>query len=196
MNELNPRRGNKKMRGIGRVVVLIFYIGILSIILSFFFSEEINRIKAMQTDTLNQIMETRQEMEALTAAIGPQIGSQTDENDEKVILSAPELIARVIAAEARGADLEGQMAVAQVIYDRSWLWEEIPEDVVEAPSQFAEPYGGNIPPTTWEALIRVFYEGERVWKEPVTHFHSASVNPYWTSEKVCRGEKGGNVFWY
>ena len=184
------------MKGTWDVVVLIFYIGLLCVVSTFFFSEEADRIKSMQTDTLNQIMAVQQEIEALKATTEPQIEPQTDEKAEKVVLSSPELIARVIAAEARGADLEGQMAVAQVIYDRSWLWGEIPEDVVEAPSQFADPYGGSIPPTTWEALIRVFYEGERVWEEPVTHFHSDSITPYWTENKVCRGEKGGNVFWY
>lgn len=106
-----------------------------------------------------------------------------------------ELIARVVAAEARGESLEGQMAVAQVIKDRSDLWGKSPEEIVLAPAQFADPYGGEIPETTWDAVESVFLDGERVFSEPVTHFYAYEIcSPYWAEVKVSRGKIGGHEF--
>lgn len=106
-----------------------------------------------------------------------------------------ELIARVVAAEARGETLEGQMAVAQVIKDRADLWGKSPEEIVLAPAQFADPYGGEIPEITWNAVESVFLEGERVFSEPVTHFYAYELcSPYWAEVKVSRGKIGGHEF--
>ena len=106
-----------------------------------------------------------------------------------------ELIARVVAAEARGETLEGQMAVAQVIKDRSDLWGKSPEEIVLAPAQFADPYGGEIPEITWSAVESVFLDGERVFSEPVTHFYAYELcSPYWAEVKVSRGKIGGHEF--
>ena len=45
-------------------------------------------------------------------------------------------------AEARGESLEGMMAVAQVIKDRSDLWGKSVTAIGTAPNQFAKPYKG------------------------------------------------------
>lgn len=126
----------------------------------------------------------------------------TEEPEEVVVVveqSTPdidlELIARVVAAEARGESLEGQMAVAQVIKDRSDLWGKTPEEIVLSPAQFADPYGGEVPETTWDAVERVFIGGEKVFSEPVTHFYAYELcSPYWAETKVCRGRIGGHEF--
>lgn len=108
-----------------------------------------------------------------------------------------ELLARVVAAEARGESLEGQMAVAQVIKDRSDLWGESPESIVLAPAQFADPYEGEIPETTWDAVEAVFLSGERVFHDPVTHFYAYELcSPYWAETKVSRGVIGGHEFMF
>lgn len=108
-----------------------------------------------------------------------------------------ELIARVVAAEARGESMEGQMAVAQTIYDRADLWGKTPEEIVLAPSQFAKPYKGEIPQTTWDAVEAVFIYGKRVFSEPVTHFYAYEIcSPKWAESKVSRGKIGGHEFMF
>lgn len=106
-----------------------------------------------------------------------------------------ELVARVVAAEARGEDLQGMMAVAQVILDRSVLWDMTPTEVVTAPDQFADPYQGEISDSVSLAVANVFDGGQRVYKEPITHFYSGP-EPYWASGKQSRGSIGRHEFMY
>lgn len=105
-----------------------------------------------------------------------------------------EIIERVVAAEARGETLKGQMAVANVIKDRAELWNMTPEEVVTAKGQFAEPYQGEISEDTKLAVEIIFDKGIRVFKEPVTHF--ASNNPWWAESKTVIGSIGVHTFYY
>lgn len=107
-----------------------------------------------------------------------------------------DIVCRVVAAEARGEDLQGQMAVAQVIKDRSELWDMSVTEVCTAPCQFAKPYQGKISDKTYLAVANVFDGNMRVFEEPVTHFYSGNNEPYWTSNKVNRGSIGHHSFWY
>ncbi len=109
-----------------------------------------------------------------------------------------DLIERVVAAEARGDTLIGQMAVAQTIRDRSALWGESLTDIVTAPYQYAEPYSGTVPPITKEAVYRVFELGESACSEPMTHFYAYKKmsEPYWAKSKECRGDFGLHRFYY
>lgn len=108
-----------------------------------------------------------------------------------------EMVERVVAAESRGQSLLGQLAVAQVIFDRSTLWNKTIEEVLTAPSQFAKPYTGEISDTTKEAVYRVFVLHERAFEEPTTHFYAYAVcTPHWADTKVSRGIIGAHRFMY
>lgn len=107
-----------------------------------------------------------------------------------------ELVERVVAAEARGESLEGQMAVAQTIKDRSDLWGMTLTEVVTQPHQFAKPYSGTVSELTKEAVRRVL-DGERIFGgEFITHFCEAGTKPYWTKNKSLVGSAGGHDFFY
>jgi hypothetical protein len=105
-----------------------------------------------------------------------------------------DLIERVVAAEARGETLKGQMAVANVIKDRAELWDMTPTEVVTAKGQFAKPFQGEISEDTKLAVEIIFDKGIRVFKEPVTHF--ASNNPWWAEHKAIIGKIGVHTFYY
>ena len=107
-----------------------------------------------------------------------------------------ELVCRVVSAESRGEDLQGQMAVAQVILDRSQLWGMTVTEVVTAPNQFAMPYKGEMSDKTYLAVANVFDGNMRVFEEPTTHFYSGDNEPYWTSDKVNRGKIGNHRFYF
>jgi hypothetical protein len=105
-----------------------------------------------------------------------------------------DLIERVVAAEARGETLKGQMAVANVIKDRAELWNMTPKEVVTAKGQFAEPFQGEISEDTKLAVEIIFDKGIRVFEKPVTHF--ASNNPWWAEYKTVIGSIGVHTFYY
>lgn len=160
------------------------------------FVDEAERIKAAQEDmnlhlqAIDEWMVLEEERD--TAAEQAHMNAVIEKEVCDIDL---ELIARVVAAEARGESLEGQMAVAQVIKDRSDLWGKTPEEVVLAPAQFADPYGGEVPEVTWSAVEKVFIDGEKVFAEPVTHFYAYEIcSPYWAETKICRGRIGGHEF--
>lgn len=118
--------------------------------------------------------------------------------EEKEPLSTEErdLVCRVVSAEARGEDLQGQMAVAQVIRDRSELWDMTLTEVVTAPNQFASPYKGKISDKTYLAVANVFDGGMRVFEGNTTHFHDDSIElPYWAENKTNRGKIGRLKFY-
>jgi spore germination cell wall hydrolase CwlJ-like protein len=102
----------------------------------------------------------------------------------------------VVAAEARGESIEGQMAVAQVIMDRATTRNQSIIRVCTAKNQFAEPYGGEISEKTKDAVSFVFDKGEKVF-EQATHFYAWEeiAPPYWTAEKDYVGEIGGHRFY-
>ena len=105
------------------------------------------------------------------------------------------LIEQIVASEARGESIEGMMAVAQVIRDRSTEWGMSITDVVMAPGQFASPYNGEISPEVVQAVWAVFDEGMSVLEVPTTHFHADYVSPCWAADKVSRGSIGAHLFY-
>lgn len=90
-----------------------------------------------------------------------------------------ELVERVVMAEARGETLQGQMAVAQVIYNRI-MHDRFPNTVAAVIKQeFARPYKGTIFESVRLAVSAVFDMGIRVFVEDVHYFMNpvtASVN--------------------
>jgi len=158
------------------------------------------QIKTMQTDTLDQLMlmQLDSEMDRLEPDYWEEWSKDVIEEPVEPISLSPEeraLVCRVVAAEARGEDLQGMMAVAQTILDRSELWNMTPAEVVQAPGQYADPYQGEISDEIHLAVANVFDGGVRVFEEPVTHFYSGS-EPYWADGKVDRGGIGCHRFLY
>lgn len=123
----------------------------------------------------------------------------TEETGHILELTAEErvLVERVVAAEARGESLMGQMAVAQVIRDRCLLGDLQVTEVVYAKDQFAQPYDGEISSTTEAAVGFVFEGGHNVFEGPVTHFYAHDLidAPDWTNEITFVGEIGGHSFY-
>ena len=105
-----------------------------------------------------------------------------------------EFVERTVMAEAGGEGIRGMEAVAQVIHNRSVLWNMTPVEVVTQPYQFAT-YSGEITEECRLAVSNVFDLGVRVFDENVTHFHSGD-EPYWTANKESRGMVGGHKFYY
>lgn len=155
----------------------------------------IDEVCKVQADTLLELQAHREQMEQ--PVVEP-VAQESEPVSLSMTAEETELIARVIMAEARGSGVDGMMAVAQTIYDRSVLWGKTPTEVVTAPKQYASPYKGEISEDAIKAVTAVFCEGERVWEEPTTHFYSEKMDipPYWTEGKVNRGSRGGNSFWY
>ena len=81
------------------------------------------------------------------------------------------LVERTVAAEARGEPLEGQVAVAQTIYQRCIDGNLTIEEVL-VPGQYASPYKGEIPDTTKEAVSLVFDLGVMAVSEPIMAFYA------------------------
>lgn len=90
----------------------------------------------------------------------------------------------MVIAESGGQSLKGQMAVAQCIYDRysAGFGGSTIHDVLTAKHQFTKPYEGDtsLYPKSYEAVMRVFIFGERVFDKeciyfynPVTAYHEA-----------------------
>ena len=100
-----------------------------------------------------------------------------------------ELVERVVAAEARGASIECQMAVAQTILDRVVSREQSITEVCTAKYQFASPYQGEVSEKTQDAVFLVFDNGAKVF-DKVTHFYASHLidPPYWTESKEFKGE--------
>lgn len=179
-----------------QIVLTVILIGLLVIVMAGFIIILGNQaaILTQQTDTLDQLM--LMQMDAEMERLEPDYWEELEEATAAYPLTAEEfdLICRVVASEARSEDLQGQMAVANVILDRAVLWDMTVTDVVTAPGQFAEAYSGEISDETRLAVSNVFEGGVRVFQEPVTHF--AEGEPYWAEGKACRGSIGRHQFWY
>lgn len=107
------------------------------------------------------------------------------------------LVERVVAAEARGESLLGQMAVAQVIKDRSELWGKSITETVTAKGQFAAPYYGEIPEVTKQAVWEIFDNQNRAVEGPITHFYNPALcSPSWAASKTVMAQIGNHVFLY
>jgi spore germination cell wall hydrolase CwlJ-like protein len=162
LRKINNR---KEIRDIQRLLCLIILVGIALIAILVIDMRCRSEARPLpDTEKVQMIVEDVEQATTLT----------TEERD---------LIERVVAAESRGEILEGQMAVAQVIKNRSELWGKSITEVVLAEAQFADPYQGEVSDLTKEAVSRVFDKGEIILKEPVTHFFSGE-KPYWADNKL------------
>lgn len=81
-------------------------------------------------------------------------------------------VQRVVMAESGNQPFEGQMAVAQCIYDRMQRDGETAIEVITKPNQFASPYQKEVTRSVKYAVYAVFHDGERVTDEPLYSFYS------------------------
>jgi argonaute-like protein implicated in RNA metabolism and viral defense len=183
-------------KALGKVIYTVF----VTVILILTLTAAVN-IQTMQTDTLNTLMYVQQKTDDLSNKVtNMELLLQNEEKTVSAVEKAPlstterELIERVCMAEA-GSDISGLMAVAQVISDRSHLWNMTPLEAVTQDGQFAEPIQGEISAEAVQAVWAVFDEGMRAFDSNVTHFHSGSEEPYWTENKTFVGNCGGNYFY-
>ena len=84
-----------------------------------------------------------------------------------------EYVLRVVAAECRGEPYEGQLAVAQCIYNTAERRGLTPEEVVKEKNQYAKPVSSKLVTESIEdACCAVFVMGETVTDEPIQYFYS------------------------
>lgn len=156
-------------------------------------------IGARQTnDVINEVKHIQYIVEPQAEELVEVIPSEefiSEEATEVIPIEERELVTRVVAAEARGQGIDGMMAVAQVIKDRSELWDMTPTQVVTSPGQFAQPYSGTLTSDMHHAVSQVFDAGVVVFEEPVTHFYSGAT-PYWAEYKINRGTIRDHTFLY
>jgi spore germination cell wall hydrolase CwlJ-like protein len=183
------RRKNSEI--LKSIATLLFRTAVMLLLILIIWN--LSDIKIMLTDILNQqnTIVVELDKQSIDDAAENRSGGEL----EALTGEAREIVERVVAAESRGEDLQGMMAVAQVIKDRSDLWDMHPVDVVQAEGQFAKPYQGEISDEIHLAVANVFDGGMRVFQEPTTHFHSGA-EPYWTENKVNRGSVGNHRFYY
>lgn len=186
---MTPRQRRSTIRFVVHMTILIVF-GLLIL-------GNLANISVAQEDTLNQIMELRQEMPAETRENDIDSSWLLEDRDYVALPltdAERDLVTRVVMAEARGDGYVGMLPVAQTILDRATLWDMTVTAVVTAPGQYAEPYQGEI---TFEAELAVgdvFDLGVRAFEEPTTHF--AEGAPYWAAGKESRGSVGRHQFWY
>jgi N-acetylmuramoyl-L-alanine amidase len=105
-------------------------------------------------------------------------------------MTAELVIALTIWAEARGEPAVGRVAVASVIFNRAGGRVNRFSDYCRKPRQFScwndgglariEPFGDS-----WEhslEIARKMLDGKFVPITKATHYHAASVSPYWVKE--------------
>lgn len=121
---------------------------------------------------------------------------------------SPELtcLAQAVYFEARGEELAGQLAVAQVIINRTESG-QFPQDycgVVTQRGQFSFVHGGHIPSapassTAWQrarAIARIAHQD--LWDSGVgdsLYFHAASVRPGWARRKAQVARIDSHLFY-
>lgn len=127
-----------------------------------------------QIDTLHQqnseLVEERSGLKRSLAIAGQWVPSDIQE------------VVCMVIAESGNQPLEGQMAVAQCIRDRyvTGFGGNTIHEVLTAQGQFAEPYKGDtsLYPKSYEAVMRVFIFGERVFDQEVIYFYNPTIaNP-------------------
>ena len=123
-----------------RLYIILFILTLSVLIIGLSIIGKQNYI--MLTDVLNNQNTIMVELDK--ESIDPAAENRSEGESEALTGEARDIIERVVAAEARGEDLQTMMAVAQVIKDRSDLWGMHPVDVVFADGQFAKPYEGEI----------------------------------------------------
>ncbi len=115
-------------------------------------------------------------------------------------------LAQAVYFESRGEPLDGQLAVARVVINRTES-SQFPDDycsVVTQRAQFSFVRGGTIPdPNTstaaWrraKAIARIAHQD--MWDsdaEDALYFHASHVSPRWARTKIARARIDSHVFY-
>ena len=149
----------------------------------------------MQTDAMDKLNEISVEVVPEEEVIDTSQENCSQVNSESLTPEERELVCRVVMSEARGEDLQAQMAVAQTILDRSRDWSMTITDVVIQTGAYDCSYQGGISDSVRLAVADVFDGGVRVFEGGTYQFHDNTVNPYWTEGKVDRGNIGNLRFY-
>lgn len=114
-------------------------------------------------------------------------------------------LAQVVYYEARGEPIEGQVAVAEVVVNRSrsGAYPSSLCAVAYQPGQFALTIEDRLAPPRGKAWKRAQVLAARVisgrQEKPfggrATHFHNVSVTPYWSEKFRVVGRIGDHVFY-
>lgn len=84
-----------------------------------------------------------------------------------------EYVMRVVAAESRGEPYEGQLAVAQCIYNTAELRNMTPEEVVKEKNQYASPVASElVTESVRDACCAVFVMHDGATDVPIRFFYS------------------------
>lgn len=84
-----------------------------------------------------------------------------------------EYVMRVVAAESRGEPYEGQLAVAQCIYNTAELRDMTPEEVVKEKNQYASPVAiEQVTESVRDACCAVFVMHDGATDVPIRFFYS------------------------
>lgn len=140
---------------------------------------------------------------AATASLPALVANQGHAGDLSPALTC---LAQAIYFEARGEELTGQLAVAQVIINRAQSG-QFPRDycgVVRQPGQFSFVRRGHIPAApaasgAWQrarAIARIADQG--LWDSGVgdsLYFHNTSVRPSWSRRKASVARIDSHLFY-
>lgn len=185
----------RKQKEIQTALLLALIITVILLILALCSLVRLSYIDKMQEDTLDTLMYMQQELDRASYINELTEYEESIDTSAKVALNEHDrlLVAKICMAESNS--YEGYKAVAQVIHDRSVLWDMEVYDVATADKQFAPPKNGKASEEALNAVDAVF-GGERAFDTNVTHFHSERITePYWTDTKEYAGSRGGNRFY-
>lgn len=114
-------------------------------------------------------------------------------------------LAQVVYYEARGEPVEGQVAVAEVVVNRSnaGAYKRSLCAVAYEPGQFALTIEDDLSPPRGKAWQRAKIVAARVVNGRVeaplegrpTHFHTVAVDPYWAASFKRVGQIGDHIFY-
>lgn len=158
-----------------------------------------NQIYNMTND-LNDVMKVVQDQDTQIKELKQENARLIQENNkmqEKVnrvltISNVKELMGTVQAEDNK--TLQGSMAVAQTILDRSMLWNKTSGEVVS--NGYTRP-SSYISSQTMLAVKLIYDDGIRIFNEPTTHFYAYNkCNPGWADYKVERGKINGHRYMY
>ena len=158
-------------------IIMCIVISISFMIMS---TVKIRELEHQYANVINEVSSLNTEISALNTEVDTlnnQMASLTQIVEEttkkKAITWDYNYVLRVVAAESKGEPIEGQMGVAQTIYETAKATGMTPEQVVKQPNQYAPPDSMNaVNDSVREACERVFVNGETVTDEPIRYFYS------------------------
>lgn len=186
----------KKAQGVQLVNTLIAAVLVVAVVILGVSNNDIHTkldtIQKTQEDCMNTINLLWQDVDKLQETEPEQTA---DKAENRLTDAEINLIAGVVMAEAANQGYEGQVAVCEVIKNRSEMWGKTIEEVLTAPKQFAAPSNAAPTSSVLEAIDAVFHQGYSVLNAPATHFHSGP-EPYWTANKELVAVIKDHKFWY